>query len=299
MWKKTFQIITGDITAIQADAIVNPTDSSFSGTGGIDFAIHKAAGWKLTEALHPEEKPEEGQAIITPAFGITSAKWIIHTVGPRWKSGHDQEDLKLAACYRDCLRLAIAQNCASIAFPCISTGTKGFPIDRAAEIAVRTVANVLQESSDPLPIRKILFVCAEKHADIYKKHLKEVILDVFLHDFSPPKPAGFPFYKYYFYMHQLANLEWGNLHRSLAYHENFLTPHTCRLTAKHPICERYEEYAQNLGYWDYNTCLAFIIEIHRPAHTHDGPTPILPHLELAKSGTLRKVLLRMQTLLEK
>lgn len=293
MNKTEYQIITGDITTIHADAIVNPTDSSYSGTGGLDFAIHRAAGRELAGVLHASRKLTDGEAIITPAFEIKTAKWIIHTVGPKWKKGFDFEEFTLAECYRNSLRIAVDHKCESIAFPCISVGSNGFPMDRAAEIAVRTVVNTLQGIADYSSIRQIFFVCSEKHAEIYKKHFKKAIIDSFLHYYSP---ESLPYYfsdKYYDYMGNLALLEWGDIKCHHRYHSCFGKIEHSDHRNYHSA---YDHYARNLDSWDYNTCLAYLIEIFRPPFSYDGTELILPHYAQCKNGTVRRILIRMKTL---
>ena len=288
------QIITGDITKIDADAVVNSTDSICSGSGGLDFAIHKAAGAKLAEALCTGRKPAEGTAIITPAFEIKTAKWIIHTVGPKWKKGFDYEEFTLAECYRNSLRIAAEHKCESVAFPCISIGNNGFPADRAAEIAVRTVVNMVQDRNNTSDIRQIFFVCPEEQAEVYKKHMKNAIIDSFLHDYSPESMPYYGSDKYYACMQNLALLEWGDIKCHHKYHSCFgrIEP-----SNPHGYHSKYNQYAQNLNSWDYSTCLAYLIAIFRPPHTYDGTGLILPHYAQCKNGTVRRVLIRMRTLL--
>lgn len=294
MKRPTFAIITGDITKIEADAIVNPTDSSCSGLGGIDRAIQNAAGAELKRALQANRRFEDGDAIITPAFGIKTAKWIIHSVGPRWKAGFDHEEYKLAQCYRNSLRLAIDHKCHSIAFPCISTGANGFPPDRAAEIAVRTVAYWLQNNREDWDDLSILFVCPEKYAEIYKTHLKKAIIDDLLYWYSP---ESLPYPRsdiYYAHMRKLAVLEWGEMSCHHKYHNGFTKPAQTLPRGAH---SEYDMYAQNMNSWDYNTCLAYIIEIFRSPYSYDGTGLIVPHFEQTMNGAVRRVLLRMRSLL--
>jgi O-acetyl-ADP-ribose deacetylase (regulator of RNase III) len=138
-------VIHADITTLAVDAIVNAANQSLLGGGGVDGAIHHAAGPRLREACLrlPEVRPgvrcPTGQARITPAFDLP-ARYIIHTVGPIWTGGGANEDELLRSCYRACLTLASAEDLSSIAFPAISTGAYGFPLDRAAQIAVEEIA---------------------------------------------------------------------------------------------------------------------------------------------------------------
>lgn len=288
------QIIAGDITTINVDAIVDPTDPSYSGAGGLDLAIHRAAGKELEEALRTIRRSAAGGSVATPAFGIKTAKWIIHTVGPKWKKGFDHEEYTLAECYRNSLRIAVEHECGSIAFPCISVGGNGFPMDRAAEIAVRTVINTLQDAEDHSCIREIFFVCSQKHAEVYKKHLKKARIDSFLRYYSPESLPYHRSDKYYAYMRDLAFLEWGDMRSHHKYHSGFgKTEHSDR----RDLHSEYDQYAQNLDSWDYDTCLAYLIAIFRPPHTYDGTGLILPHYAQCMNGTVRRVLIRMRTLL--
>ena len=139
------KIIQGDITTLAVDAIVNAANQVMLGGGGVDGAIHRAAGPELYKACRkvPEVRPgvrcPTGEARITPGFKLP-AKFVIHTVGPVYRDGQHGEPEKLAACYRNSLALAAENGCKSIAFPCISTGIYGYPIEEeAAHIAVREV----------------------------------------------------------------------------------------------------------------------------------------------------------------
>jgi O-acetyl-ADP-ribose deacetylase (regulator of RNase III) len=138
------EVVHGNIVAQSVDAIVNAANETMLGGGGVDGAIHRAAGPELLAAcrLIPEVTPgircPTGQVRITPAFRL-KARFVIHAVGPVWRGGRDGEPELLASCYRGALRLATEHRCSSIAFPGISTGVFGYPIAAAAEIAVREV----------------------------------------------------------------------------------------------------------------------------------------------------------------
>ena len=142
------RIVQGDITKLEVDAIVNAANQVMLGGGGVDGAIHRAAGKELFCACLkvPEVRPgvrcPTGEARITPGFKLP-AKFVIHTVGPVYRDGLHEEPEKLAACYRNSLALAAENGCKSIAFPCISTGVYGYPIEDAAKIAVREVEGFL------------------------------------------------------------------------------------------------------------------------------------------------------------
>ncbi len=148
-------IVDGDITALAVDAIVNAANTMLAPGGGVCGAIHRAAGPELAEACAKLGGCDTGEAKITPGFKLP-ARYVIHTVGPVWSGGGANEDPLLAACYRNSLALADAHGLKSIAFPAISTGIYGFPPDRAASIAVRTVHDALPD----LPsIEHVVFCC--------------------------------------------------------------------------------------------------------------------------------------------
>lgn len=160
--------IAADITTLEVDAIVNAANTSLLGGGGVDGAIHHAAGPELLQACHPLGGCRTGEAKATPGF-LLPARHVIHTPGPVWHGGSHGEAVLLANCYRNALQLAAKLGAHSIAFPCISTGVYGFPADAAATIAVGTVRATLQG----LPgITRVTFCCFSEHdLMLYQKQL--------------------------------------------------------------------------------------------------------------------------------
>ena len=148
-------VMEADITTLAVDAIVNAANQGLRGGGGVDGAIHRAAGPELMAACRALGGCATGSAKLTPGFALP-AKWVIHAVGPVWRGGSAGEDGLLAGCYRTAMGLAAEKGCASIAFPAIGTGVYRFPADRAAGIAVRTVADVL---TGPSPVERVIFAC--------------------------------------------------------------------------------------------------------------------------------------------
>jgi O-acetyl-ADP-ribose deacetylase len=138
------EIIEGDITKLDVDAIVNAANKSLLGGGGVDGAIHRAAGPKLLEETRTLGGAETGEAKITDGYNLP-ARHVIHTVGPVWHGGKSNEDGLLADCYRNSLALAVKNGLKTVAFPSISTGVYGFPIDRATRIALQEIKAFLGE----------------------------------------------------------------------------------------------------------------------------------------------------------
>ncbi len=166
------EIIKGDITKLKVDAIVNAANTSLLGGGGVDGAIHSAAGPKLLEECRTLNGCETGHAKITKGYNLP-AEFVIHTVGPVWRGGGFNEERLLADCYKNSLSLAAENNITSIAFPAISTGIYGFPLDRATRIAVNETVSFLKIKDK---INQVFFVCFDENAyNIYKTVVNEII----------------------------------------------------------------------------------------------------------------------------
>ena len=162
------EIHKGDITKLSVDAIVNAANTSLLGGGGVDGAIHRAAGPELLEYNKKLGGCPTGEAKISPGFNLP-AKHVISTVGPVWNGGNRNEDELLANCYRNSLRIAVENNIKTIAFPSISTGVYRFPVERASKIAVKEVKDFLDKNPS---IEKVIFVCFDdKTYDVYKNIL--------------------------------------------------------------------------------------------------------------------------------
>ncbi len=163
------EIILGDITKLKADAIVNAANRTLLGGGGVDGAIHRAAGIELLKECRELGGCETGLAKITKGYNLP-ARFVIHTVGPVWHGGNRNEDKLLEDCYRNSLLLAVENGIKSIAFPAISTGIYSFPVERATRIALSCVKNFLANNDS---IEKVIFVCfSENDYKIYESVLK-------------------------------------------------------------------------------------------------------------------------------
>lgn len=160
------EIAKGDITKLKVDAIVNAANSTLLGGGGVDGAIHSAAGPRLLDECKELNGCKTGEAKITKGYNLP-AKFVIHTVGPVWSGGNNDEDEQLKNCYINSLILAKQNQIKTLAFPAISTGVYRFPLDRAAKIAISTVKDFLSNDDS---LEKVVFICFDENTEtIYKK----------------------------------------------------------------------------------------------------------------------------------
>jgi len=168
---KRLHVVRGDITRLDVDAIVNAANESLLGGGGVDGAIHRAAGPQLLAKCRALGGCPTGEARITPGYKLV-ARHVIHTVGPVWHGGSRGEDILLRGCYDRSLELALANDVQTIAFPCISTGVYGYPKPAACEIAVAAVASWLQHHKLP---REVTFCCFGADDQLYDEEIRRLL----------------------------------------------------------------------------------------------------------------------------
>ena len=167
------QVMQADITTLAVDAIVNAANNSLLGGGGVDGAIHRAAGSELLAYCRSLNGCKTGEAKLSPAFNLP-CQYVIHTVGPVWHGGGQNEAALLASCYRKSLQLALEQQLSSIAFPAISTGVYGYPLQQATDIAIDSVHQTLQQAAteSKLTVNKVIFCCfSAKDTQVYQQVL--------------------------------------------------------------------------------------------------------------------------------
>lgn len=160
------EIVHGDITSLNIDAIVNAANSTLHGGGGVDGAIHRAAGPRLLDECKTLGGCPTGEAKITNGYNL-KAKYVLHTVGPIWYGGNKSEDIFLENCYKNSLKLAVENNISSIAFPSISTGVYNFPFKRASHLALKSTISFLNQDET---LNKIIFICFSERD--YKEYLQ-------------------------------------------------------------------------------------------------------------------------------
>lgn len=168
--KDKLELIVGDITTLEVDAVCNAANKTLLGGGGVDGAIHRAAGENLLKECRGLGGCLTGEAKITKGYNL-KASYVIHTVGPVWRGGSHGEKELLKSCYKNTLKLCLKNSIKKIAFPAISTGIYGYPKEEACKVAINTVFQFLN-NQDSGTIKKVIFCCFDKHTfEIYKKEI--------------------------------------------------------------------------------------------------------------------------------
>lgn len=181
------QIIRDDLTTMTCDAVVNPTDERFSGGGGLDYQLHRAAGKRLAAACARIGSCAPGEAVLTRGYDLP-ARYVIHTVGPRWADGAQGETETLAACYRNSLNLAARRRLRSVAFPLIAAGSFGFPKEQALEIAVREIRAFLAEQE--MDVFLVVFNRECYEIGLRRRHAIQAFIDQNYVDAHAPRPTN-------------------------------------------------------------------------------------------------------------
>lgn len=172
--KEKIKILQGDITKLAVDAIVNAANNSLLGGGGVDGAIHRAAGPGLLEETRKMGGCPTGEARVSEGYNLP-ARWVIHTVGPVWKGGRRNEERLLADCYRNSFQAAVEKGAETVAFPAISTGVYGFPLKKATEIAMRETRRFLEKNKR---LDQVIFVCfSEAALSVYQETFSTISLN--------------------------------------------------------------------------------------------------------------------------
>ncbi len=287
-------ICEGDILQHPCDIIVCPDGKELNGKGGLAKKIHKSAGPLLKKALAAVGECYTGQVYATEAFHLNS-KYIIHAVSPKWEGGKNKEEYQLAHCYAAAIQKTSDLHCISIAFPSIGTGCHNFPKKRAAEIAINTILYNLTIIPESI---QVSIVCANHETcEIYKNAFKQSIVKMFSEYYSPESYVCNHLSEqdmgpYFLWMVKLKNLETVEYNYSdyldlIGFNQETAT----ELTTD----QFYYTLSSNAYLWDYRTCLAYITYLQRKSYW-DGY--ISYHAEQCKLGGVRKVLLRMQQLLQ-